>query len=251
MFLAPLAAEFAARHAVHPYEDERDAQNLPHVDEHGSLPCLLHLFRVFDEETRREDAGQAETEVEARAHLLRPLVVERVADDEKEEIADGFVELAGVAGQHVHALEDERPRHVGGLADDFRVHQIAQADEHGTGGRGDGHVVQHAHDVHLRLAHIEPQGQYQPYGAAMAGQPGIAGEDPPVGCLAHGEHHLQGMGEEVVRFVEQAVAQAGTHQDAHEAVEEERVEQFVGDVLLPVEALHQEIVRVVEERLGL
>ena len=238
---AELAAELSACHAINSDEDERDAQDLPHIDEHGGLPGFLHFLGVFDEEAGREDACQAEAEVEARAHLLRPLVVEHVADDEEQKIADSLVELPRMARQHVHPFEDESPGHVGGFADNLRVHQVAQPDEHGTGGRGDGHVVQYAHDVHLRLSHVKPQGEHQPDGAPVAGQPRVSREMPAVRRLTEGENHFQRVGEEVARFIEEAMPQARAHQDAHEAVKEQGVEELVGDVLLLVEPPDQHI----------
>lgn len=117
-FLGQFLAEFAACHAIGSQQDEGDAQYLAHVDGHGGFPCFLHLFGVFDEETGREDGGQAETEIEARTDFLRIFMVKHVSGNEKYEIADGFIELAGMAWQHVNALEDESPRHVGRLADD-------------------------------------------------------------------------------------------------------------------------------------
>ena len=83
-------------------------------------------------------------------------MIKYVSDDEKYEIADGFIELAGMAWQHVDALENECPRHIGWLADDFRVHQVAQTDKHGTGRSSDGDVVQHAHDVQFRFPDVKP-----------------------------------------------------------------------------------------------
>ena len=36
---------------------------------------------------------------------------------EEEEVGDGLIELSGVAGHLVYALEDECPGHIGNLAD--------------------------------------------------------------------------------------------------------------------------------------
>ena len=43
----------------------------------------------------------------------------------------------------VYTLEDESPRHIGHLADDLTVHQIAQADEGGCDAGADAHIVKH------------------------------------------------------------------------------------------------------------
>lgn len=189
---------------------------------HASCTSLVYSMK----KRAVKDGGQAETEIEARTDFLRIFMVKHVSGNEKYEIANGFIELAGMAWQHVDALEDESPRHVGRFADDFRVHQVAQTDEHGTGWSGDGNVVQYTHDIQFRFPDVKPKGKHQAYRTAVAGQSGVTGERPTVGRLPHGQDHFQGVGEEVARFVEQAVPQTGAYEDAHETIEEQRVEQF-------------------------
>ena len=65
-----------------------------------------------------------------------------------------LVELSRMARSHVNALEDERPGHVGCLAYDFRVHEVAQSDKACCYGSCYRHVVEHAPDVHLCAAHV-------------------------------------------------------------------------------------------------
>ena len=56
-------------HAPCTDDNEGNRQQLSHVEKHAFFKCLLHFFRVFDEEAEGEDIGQAETEIEAGAHL--------------------------------------------------------------------------------------------------------------------------------------------------------------------------------------
>ena len=166
-------------------------------------------------------------------------------DKEEDGVADGFVELAGMAGQLVDALEDECPGHVGGLADDFAVHEVAQTDEAGGGAGGDGDIVEHRPHLNLRMAAVEPQRQNESGGAAMRGQSGIACHLPAtIGQEVDGQQHLDKALErrqKVVGLVEDAVAESGADENAEEAIEEERVEQLVLNLLLLVEPFHDEV----------
>ena len=157
--------------------------------------------------------------------------VEPPANEEEDGVGYGLVELSWMARQHVHALEDEGPGHIGGLADDLGVHQVAQADEAGRDGCGDGNVVEHRPHLELRPTDIKHQGDDETQSAAVRSQPFIAGELPR--AVLHemdGQEHLDDVlagREEVVGLVEQAVAQSGAYQDAQKAIEEQRVEQVL------------------------
>ena len=137
-----------------------------------------------------------------------------------------------MAGELVHTLEYEGPGHIGGATDNLAVHKITQADGTGTDGRDNGDVVQHREQLQTRTADKEPQRYHQTQRAAVAGQPLVARVVPSShSVLLHGQHHLQRMREVVCGFVEQAVAQSGTDDYAEEAVEDQRVELLLGDVL--------------------
>ena len=145
-----------------------------------------------------------------------------------------------MARQHVDTLEDERPRHVGHATDNLRVHQVAQTYEAGRHTSGNGNVVEHAPHAQLRLAHIEQQGKHKAQRAAMACQSLVAGELPPsVGQEMDGQKHLYepfAAGEEIVRLVEDAVAQACTDENSEETVDEQRVEQLVFYLLFLIQS---------------
>lgn len=91
----------------------------------------------------------------SRANAVAVAAVEPQADEEEHEIGNGFVELARMARQEIAvAGEDEAVVGASVFANDFRVHEVAEADAAGCDGRGDGDVVEHAEDVYLRAAHI-------------------------------------------------------------------------------------------------
>ena len=150
-----------------------------------------------------------------------------------------------MAWQQVDTLEDEGPGHIGGFADNFAVHQVAQTDEAGGDARGNGNVVHHAPEAQSCALDVEPQGQDDAGGAAMRGQTLIAGHVPRAILVdMDRQQHLDKAlprREEVVGLVEDAVAQARTDQNAQEAVDEQRLEQLVLDLLLLVQAPHHEV----------
>lgn len=149
-FLHPLTTN----HAANTDDYEWDAEQLTHIEEHASLECLLNVFGVFDEEAGGEDICKAETEEEACTHLLWAFLVKIPTDEEQQQIGYCLVELTGMARHGIDTLEDERPRHIGYLANDFGVHQIAHADEACRDRRGNGNIVEHAPDAHLCLTYI-------------------------------------------------------------------------------------------------
>ena len=145
----------------------------------------------------------------------------------------------------IDLLEDERPRHIGRFADDFRVHQVAEADAAGGDGRGDGDVVEHVPEVHLRLSAVEPQRYHQAERTAVRGKSSVAREFPrAVGHFVHRHEHFDEVcarGQEIVGFVEEAVAESCTDEDADERIDEERIEEFVLDFLVFIQPFHHEI----------
>lgn len=130
-------------HANHTDDDERNGEQLPHIEEHLLLKGFLYVLGVLDEEAEREDKGKAEAEKEASAYPLFVLLIEVPAYKEEEEVGDGLVKLARMAWLQVHTGEDKGPRHIGHLADNLRIHEISQSDEAGCNGRGDSYIVEH------------------------------------------------------------------------------------------------------------
>ena len=112
--------------------DEWKAQNLSHIYRQSCFESHLNLLGVFHEETEGEDESKAKTEIETGAYALRSsLLVDEEDEEEEAEIGYRLVELTGMAWVLIFLDEDECPRHISYLADDFGVHQVAQADEAG------------------------------------------------------------------------------------------------------------------------
>ena len=114
--LLPCLAQRSA-HAHDAYDDEWHREQLAHVEQHILLEGFLYVLGIFYHKAEREDKRQTETEEEARACPLFVLFVEMPSHKEEEEVGDGLIELSGVAGHLVYALKDERPGHIGNLAD--------------------------------------------------------------------------------------------------------------------------------------
>ena len=93
----------------------------------------LHLFGIFDEETGREDGSQAETEKRIPCRLSADIYDKSTYPTMKYEIADGFIELAGMAWQQSIRSKTNAQGTSVGLPMISRVHQVAQTDKHGTG----------------------------------------------------------------------------------------------------------------------
>ena len=235
---------FASYHAGNAENHEGDAQQLAHVKGHAGFEGHLDVLGELDEEAEGEDGREAEAKEEARAHLLLVSLVEPQADEDEEEVGEGLVELTGMARHLVDLLEDEGPGHIGHLTDDFAVHQVAQADEAGCGGRGDGDVVEYLPEIHVRLAIVEPERYHESEGATVGGQTLIARELPAHGGVLDGQEHLDDVvpgTQKIVGLVEEAVTQTCPDDDAKEAVDEEGVEIFVLHMLILIEPLHHEV----------
>ena len=74
--------------------------------------------------------------------------------------------------------EDECPWHIGHLADDLGVHQVAETDEHGGDARADAHVVEHHPALYLHVVAVEPYRHKHTEYASVTCQSLIAREFP-------------------------------------------------------------------------
>ena len=234
---------------------------MPHVERHALFETHLFFLQELDKEAEGEDGGEAETEIKARSdgygrffwHALGlvPLPVNQCASDENNEVGDGFVELGRMSGcecsinESFARMENEAPSQIGGVADDFGVHQVAHTDASGGGWHGKGDVVHHHPRFELHLAPIEHHSNDQADGAAMRGKSFISREFPrAVGQLVEGDEHLNeslATRQVVVGFVEDAMTQSGSHEHTHETIEEEGFKLLVLNLLVFVETLHNQI----------
>ena len=93
--------------------------------------------------------------------FLTVILIQVNHDEEQDKISNGFVELSRMTGLHIYTLENECPRYIRRFADDFGVHQVGKADEAGGDWSSYGNHIQHVHIMELRLAAIQPKGDYQ------------------------------------------------------------------------------------------
>ena len=216
-------------------EDEGDAEQLAHVERHRSLEGFLVLLDELDEEARREDEDEEDAEEESLPVFGGGAPVKAHEDEEGGQVAEGLVELGGVARRlgvgHAAVDEAEAPRHGGGLADNLGVHEVARADEESGEGDGDDGAVEHPEDGFVAdLAGVVPQAGDDADGGAVAGQSLVARE-AEFRLKAHGEYHLDDVLAVVVPVVEDAVAEAGTDDGGDGDVNPQLVEPFLGQVL--------------------
>ena len=95
-------------------------------------------------------------------------------DNEEYEVGNGFIELPGMARVGVDIVEDERPRHVRHLTDDFRIHQVSKPDKTGRDARADAEEIEHHPGIHPRPADVEVECDEQSGHSAVGCQPLIA-----------------------------------------------------------------------------
>ena len=244
-------------HAIDAENNERNAEELAHVEEHARLEAYLNVFGVLDEEAEGEDERDAEAEIEAFAHGNLPAAIAIPAHKEEQGVGQGLVKLAGMARIFVYFLKDKGPWNIGHFADNLAVHQVSEPNEAGCDGRGDGDIVQQLPQFHLIFTAIEPQGDHQAERSAVACQTFVAHEMPrTVGQKLEGNEHLEEMCARrkiVIGLVEEAMSESGSYQYAQEAIDKERVEHVFfllfpihhhrphGDVLMVEQPTYHEI----------
>ena len=70
LFRSQLFHPFSTPHASNAKDDERNAQQLSHVENHARLEVYLYILGVFYEEAERENEGQTQAEIEASSHQI-------------------------------------------------------------------------------------------------------------------------------------------------------------------------------------
>ena len=122
-------------HEIDTDNNERNAQPLSHIQSHTVFKVYLVLFQELDEEAEYEYFRQAKAEVETTMIgegdlFFQSPFIQVNHSQEEDKISDCFVKLRRMAGKHIYPFKDESPRHIGGLADDFRIHQVARRMQH-------------------------------------------------------------------------------------------------------------------------
>ena len=127
-------------------------------------------------------------------------------------------------------LEDEAPRQGGLGAVNLAVEQVAHADECPAEGHDDDQPVEEPPGVHAVLLPIEPHGDEDGDGGAMAGQALKACE---TAVLERPEYLGPVLGsEEIVEIIEQAMSQTGTYEHRQEHIDHHAVEVVAIDLLV-------------------
>ena len=84
-----------------------------------------------------------------------------IVHQEKQEISDSFVKLCRMAWKHICTLKNESPGYIGRFTNDFRVHQVGQADTAGSDGSSYSNHIYYIHIMHFHFTAIEPEGNHQ------------------------------------------------------------------------------------------
>ena len=123
-------------HEIDTDNNERNAQPLSHIQSHTVFKVYLVL-------------GEGDL-------FFQSPFIQVNHSQEEDKISDCFVKLRRMAGKHIYPFKDESPRHIGGLADDFRIHQVGQTDAARCDRCSHSDHIEHIHVMHLGLAAIEP-----------------------------------------------------------------------------------------------
>jgi len=132
LFCLQLFLPFASNHTIKSDNDERDAEQLSHIERHRTLEVNLVFFEKFNEEPENEDGCKAEPEEESRTDFFLELAVKQQSNQEEHEVGYCLVELRWMpwrelpVDKSVVSVENESPRLVGRTAYDFRIHKIAK-----------------------------------------------------------------------------------------------------------------------------
>ena len=128
-------------HTVDSEYDKGNRKYLSHVEWERGFEGFLNFLGVFDEESESEDIGQAEAEIPASTDLLGHLFMEHPHHDKEDGIGDGFVKLSRMTRYSIDTFENKGPGHICYLADNLRVHEVAQTDAAGHATCSDGDIV--------------------------------------------------------------------------------------------------------------
>lgn len=226
-----LLADEGVNQEAYAQKDERDAQDLSHVEHHVFLETDLRLLDKFDEETAAEAPYHEDADERPAPCLVQTPFVYGHQHKAQEEIRAGLVKLGRMLGLGLAAkFEDKAPREIGHVAVNLRVEEVAQADEACCECHRDAQMVEQPDKVEMLLrtvfAGIPPHAQQQHYGAAMACEAAFPRHENLQEALPAAEI--------VVGLVEYAMSQPG----ADDGTEKERIQQRVKKVFahaLPLE----------------
>ena len=194
------------------------------------LPFIFN-FDKFNYEPAHEDERDAEPQREPAGQGKTMLKVEPAQGHEQDKIAQRLIELGRVAREVLpQAREDHPPVSGGGNADNFRIAEVAQADEHAD---EEHRNAQHVHELQQAVAVVAVEDHHahdDPQGAAVA-------RKAPFPDLKN----FQRGAEKVIGLVDEAVPEARAYHGAQENIDEQPVE-IGGGITPPSEpVLHDEV----------
>lgn len=140
-FVVNRCAFEGANHEENTDENERNTQNLAHVQKHAGFEGFLVVLDKFDEETCGKNTSHEQPEEKTFTMFDFALEVQSVQHNENDKITKRFVNLRGMRRFGVNRFEThlldcvpvgdetETPGKVGDMSENFVVHQITHADE--------------------------------------------------------------------------------------------------------------------------
>ena len=215
-----LSTRTASAHEQHDAEDhERHAQPLADRDQLACFVGRLRRLHEFHEDAHAEDQHQHPAQQQAARRLRAGAHVDRAHHEERQQVAEGFVELRRMSRQRIDRLEHHAPGTAGRVADDLGVQEVGDADEDRCQRRGDRHAIEQPGERQLQPATGQPHARDHADHAAVAGQP----------AFPYPQDRKR-VRQVVAGLVEQAVDDARTDHRTDQRVHQQRVGMLLGHV---------------------
>src|SRR5690606_9920881 len=180
-----------------PRDHKRYAQDLPHIDRQVFFEWFLYLLEEFVNESKRPQHYEKHAKNKPGAYLVALVLPYVIQQTKEQETIDGFVQLRRVPGHIVDKCEYKSPWNIGGYADDFRVHQVAQANEGACNADYDHQAVDHPEVIVFQLTAEEVKPDKNADGRAVTGK-----------ARVRRQNDRQGIGEKDGRVVKEKMTEA-------------------------------------------
>ena len=216
------------------YENERDAENLPHVESHAGLEVDLVILDEFDNETYPEEGYEEYAENGTPLEFFKTVSVQCEQGESENHVTQGLIDLCRMMRLAVPMRithKHEPPRQVGDGTVNLGVEEVAETYECAGEAHRDAEPVKNPEQVEIVFATVvmrePPHGQYKGDGASMA-------------CESSFPYHeylpetFPGA-EIIVRLVEQAVPEPCPHDCGDKQGVEQRIQQGDRDAFPPEE----------------
>lgn len=211
--------------------DERNGEQLPHVEQHCLFKRLLVVFDKLEQETRDKDNEKecSEDEPFVLVGVLAPIEVS--TNGECHEAVGHFVELCRVARNGLPVTQEyESPRQGGWSSVDFGVHEIAKSYARAAECDRDDQTVKNPDEPFFADKAVEERHSYEnANGSAVAAESSFPNLEQVGGVLQIGVHHAV---RRVHPPIEEAMSQARADDGAYCHVDENVVRPRVGQFLV-------------------